>query len=646
MRNIYLLLFNILFSLLSFAQEKENTVKFSTRTPRNTIETFQAYLSNNNYDTEKVSYILDGPYSQEKKSSLVVSLKSLLKRYGQLDIEEIPDKRRYRNSDDEFKYILYPKHSQVYLERVRGKWLFSEETVSKIDQLYHIELRKNYKRNSKDVLPKTNKIDSLIGKFSMKTPYQTIYSHILFVQDSTFRPEYLEQLINTDKSASKAERVEKAIKIFQFYLGANERWIHIEDVPDEPNYIDTLSGKHIFIINPKVPELFLEKVGKNWKYSLTTSEMIEEMHEAVYPIGADAVFSFGTYFKNLVGSNYGSKVLFDMKLYQVVMLLFFIVVFILFFLIMRFIIRLLIFKIFRDKSLATIYYKVTVALFLVIYSVWNLIFIPAIQLPGDVHFVLKKILVTLYVISLTNLSLHLTDIWFRFMTRNEPIDTMTAKKGAYTFAVAIIKGILIIIGAFFFVEKLGYNVTGLLTGISIGGFAVALGAQETIKNFFGSIMIFLDKPFQVGDWVSVEKEEGIVEEVGLRTTKIRTFYNSLVIIPNSQVANITIDNFEKRNFRRYKTYFKFPLDVDVEKLEELIKSMEELVKQHPNTRKDFFQIKVNSIGMYSIDILFYVFFRVPNWSTELESRHELIMSVMKLAKEHGIKFALPPNVSV
>jgi MscS family membrane protein len=287
-----------------------------------------------------------------------------------------------------------------------------------------------------------------------------------------------------------------------------------------------------------------------------------------------------------------------------------------------------------------------ISLFFVGFTSWIVIFIPALGLGNDVMVTLKRVFGALMLFASTNFALNAIEVWFRIMTRHEPKGVMTARKGALTFVMAILKIVTVVVGLVFIVSKLGFDVAGLLTGISIGGFAFALGAQETIKNFFGSIMIFLDKPFQVGDWVIVNGEEGTVEEVGLRSSKIRTFYNSVVIIPNSQVANMTIDNLQQRKYRRYKTYFKLPLNTDIEKIETFLEELDKLVNTHKNTRKDFYHIRVNNIGTYSIEILFYIFFIVPDWTSELKARQEIILSVLRIAKEIGVKFAVPPVVGV
>jgi MscS family membrane protein len=188
---------------------------------------------------------------------------------------------------------------------------------------------------------------------------------------------------------------------------------------------------------------------------------------------------------------------------------------------------------------------------------------------------------------------------------------------------------------------IGVNVTALVAGISIGGLAVALAAQDTLKNLFGSVTIFLDRPFQVGDWVSFGDGEGIIEEVGIRSTRIRSFKNSLIYVPNSKISDTTVDNFGLRVYRRYSAKIGVTYNTPPDKIELFVEGLRKLVAEHPDTRKDYFEIHLNDLNAYSIDILFYIFFQVPGWSEELKAKHEIIMGILRLADEIGVQFAFP-----
>ena len=108
----------------------------------------------------------------------------------------------------------------------------------------------------------------------------------------------------------------------------------------------------------------------------------------------------------------------------------------------------------------------------------------------------------------------------------------------------------VVFGALIVFQNLGVNVMSVLAGLGLGGLAFALAAKDACANLLGSLMILLDRPFSVGDWINVDGADGTVEAIGFRSTRIRTFYNSQITIPNAAVANANIDNYGKREWRR------------------------------------------------------------------------------------------------
>ena len=181
----------------------------------------------------------------------------------------------------------------------------------------------------------------------------------------------------------------------------------------------------------------------------------------------------------------------------------------------------------------------------------------------------------------------------------------------------------------------------LLAGLSIGGLAFALAAQDTVKNFFGSLMIFVDKPFQVGDWITSGDVDGTVEEVGARSTRIRTFANSVIYVPNGNLANATIDNHGLRVMRRFYTTITITYDTPPDLIETFVNGLKSIIINHPNTSKEKYEIHLNDFGASSLNIMFYIFFTVPTWSEELAARHDVISKIIRLAHELGIQFAFP-----
>lgn len=204
-----------------------------------------------------------------------------------------------------------------------------------------------------------------------------------------------------------------------------------------------------------------------------------------------------------------------------------------------------------------------------------------------------------------------------------------------------LKVFITVVGVVFVADNLNIDVTGLLAGLGLGGLAFALAAKDMVQNLFGSVTILLDRTFTVGDWIVIGDHEGTVESIGFRSTRLRTFYNSLVTIPNSRFITADVDNMGERRYRRMKATYGVTYDTPPDKIEAFCEGLRELVRQHPYMRKDYFHIYFNSFGASSLDILVYVFWETPDWATELAERHRFLLDSLRLAHRLGVEFAYP-----
>ena len=198
-----------------------------------------------------------------------------------------------------------------------------------------------------------------------------------------------------------------------------------------------------------------------------------------------------------------------------------------------------------------------------------------------------------------------------------------------------------VIGIVFIADNLNINVSGLIAGLGLGGLAFALAAKDMVQNLFGSVTILLDKTFAVGDWIIVDGSEGSVERIGFRSTRIRTFYNSVLTVPNSAFITATVDNMGERRYRRFKSKLGLTYQTPPEKVEAFCEGVRELVRQHPYMRKDYYHVYFNGYADSALEILVYVFWETPEWGTELRERHRFLLDILRLAREIGVDFAYP-----
>lgn len=204
-----------------------------------------------------------------------------------------------------------------------------------------------------------------------------------------------------------------------------------------------------------------------------------------------------------------------------------------------------------------------------------------------------------------------------------------------------LKAFLTVVGVVYVASYLSEDLYGIVAGLSIGSLAVGFAAKDSIENMFGTATVLMDKPYQLGDWVTLDGIDGTVEAVGFRSTRIRTFQNSLITVPNSRFIRAATENWGARRYRRIKFTVSLAYDTPPLSIEAFCEGVRELVRRHPYTRKDYFHVYLNELGASSLDVLVYCFVETPDWSTELRERHRLMVDVLRVAEGLGVEIAFP-----
>lgn len=200
---------------------------------------------------------------------------------------------------------------------------------------------------------------------------------------------------------------------------------------------------------------------------------------------------------------------------------------------------------------------------------------------------------------------------------------------------------IVILAVIMAIQNLGYSTSGLLASLGIGGMALALASKDALSNIFGSLMIIFDRPFKIGDVVVADNMEGIVEEVGFRSTKIRTHNKSLISVPNSLIANMPVDNITLSNKRRIRMTIGVTYDATPTQLREATGRIRTLLREHPGLDAEAVQVNFTDFGASSLDILIQCFTVTSDWNEYMDVREDVCLKVMDVLEEFGLEFAFP-----
>ncbi len=264
-----------------------------------------------------------------------------------------------------------------------------------------------------------------------------------------------------------------------------------------------------------------------------------------------------------------------------------------------------------------------------------------IGLPAAFVFIARVAVTVFLVLAAVQAALRLVDLLADLLQRRAVESESKLDDVLVPLFRKVAKVIVFIMAVISIAEYFELPYLPLLSGLGIGGLAFAFAAKDTIENFFGSIAVIADRPFEVGDWVVIGDAEGTVESLGIRSTRIRTFYNSQITVPNSELVRARVDNYGRRNLRRYKTMLNLAYSTPPARIEAFCEGIRELVRQHPYTHKASYHVWLNEFGPHSLDVLVYMFFQTPDWATELRERHRFILDVLRLASAMGVEFAFP-----
>ena len=209
------------------------------------------------------------------------------------------------------------------------------------------------------------------------------------------------------------------------------------------------------------------------------------------------------------------------------------------------------------------------------------------------------------------------------------------------FAIDIAKVLTIVLGVVMILGNVfDVNVTALVTGLGIGGVAFALASKESLENLLGSFTIFFDKPFTVGDIVTLGGVTGIVEKVGFRSTRIRTFDKSIVTVPNKNIISTELDNLGARPVRRVKFNIGLTYNTSVENIKNIVDDIQKLIDDHPMTNQDG-RVRFLNFGASSLDIMVLYYVDSPDWEVLIDAQQKINFQIIDIVNKYKCEFAFP-----
>lgn len=480
-------------------------------------------------------------------------------------------------------------------------------------------------------------------KVDLSNPKATVTTHLKFLSDENYSLEKSSKVFYKLDTKSAKENAKK----LKMILTGKGLIVDFEKIPNDPNYVDTtiINKPHKYLLFSKqLPQVYLVKIDNKWYYSDETVKSIDALFDEVYP--------WYTQWIHELTSSISKQKFLNVELWQLVAIgIIFLGAVLLYFIfreILSFILRKAQFMVFHKRNsninVALSHMARPIVMLLLIYFIEKLI--PSLKFSITINYFLLGALVIVSTIYWIIVFLNLVKVISSFY--EEYTERTQSKLDDQLVPVLknFLRGIVLFVGFLKLLTVFGLDPTTVIAGASIGGIAIAFASQDTVKNLIGTFMIFLDKPFHIGDWIVAEGVEGTVEEVGFRSTRIRAFDTSLFQIPNSKLAEIVVNNKGLRHYRRYKAELGIRFDTPPELIEAFVKGIREIIILHPDTLSDQYNVEFTGFGNSSLLILLNVFFIDLDWNIEQSSKHRLHIAIVKLAKDLGVEFAFPSSTLI
>ena len=448
---------------------------------------------------------------------------------------------------------------------------------------------------------------------------------------------------NWDSTAAAAciRGDEKAAIQLKQVLDAKGIFVDYEKLPNTADYVND-NGNPIVLLDARLPEVELERVEEGqfagqWQISELSKDNIHVLYSETFSGYVSAFLDVlpATFFETIFG----------LQLWQYLL---FVIILLVSWLTGRLIDRVIYNQFLAFVEKQTFSLEPTKLLPLrspIVWLIVSLLFmagLPDIQLPvrisSGLFFIARLIMSFSAVIFCSRTIDLLSEIFLAKAERTESklddqLIPLVNRAG---------KTLVWILGVVFILQNMGVQVTALVAFGSVGGVAIALASKDTVENLFGSLVVFIDQPFQIGDYVIIDGSiEGVIEEVGFRSTRIRTLDKTLISVPNAKIAHCTVNNYAKIPERRFKCTLGLRYDTTTEQMEDFIESVRTYLSEHEMINSDTVLVLFADMNSFSLDVLVMAFINSNAWIDLVNFKHEAFLQFMKIADKHGVGYAFP-----
>jgi MscS family membrane protein len=240
----------------------------------------------------------------------------------------------------------------------------------------------------------------------------------------------------------------------------------------------------------------------------------------------------------------------------------------------------------------------------------------------------------------------LVDLIIGQMRRRQEARHNTFLRSALPLTSRVVKITIFVFAVMAVIGSWGYSTNTILAGLGIGGIAIALAAQKTIENLFGGVAVVSDRPVTVGDFCKFGDRVGTVEDIGLRSTWVRTLDRTLVAIPNAEFSSMVLENFSRRDKVWFHPTMNLRRDTEPDQVRRVLDSIRQILKGHPKVETGAIPVRFIGVGSYSLDIEIFAYIRTADYDEFLQLQQDLLLRIMDAISAAGTALAIPTQASV